>query len=867
MATNIVQMKDGSGNNQYPVTSAEAVGMPDGSGNLQTYLNKRVTELNISVLYPTNGEGGTNKYTLAGAIAQVPAEYRTFVGLKITFINNDTSKSESWKYNGGTFTTTSNWVQGDGSGGNLILEWNTDVATTRKQVLSQERKSLLQISYKNGDGDIINEQYIGNYLIDSEWIKDENWVKIPNEKEFDTVSLSFNLSGVNKIITFKEEDIQNWEHGLINRTNGTFVSNESFRTSTFFELENASLFIAKLYNIDNWSSQAAIAEYDENKKFIGYVDADENLILGKGGKSTVNNFLYYCFSNKCKFYRVGLPISTDGSIKNTIEILGLNSGLQDINFNPLNNNLLLDRVFNAIQSDGTEATSDLKKYSSTNFIPIEVGDIIYSNTTPILQAALAFYDEDKKFIEAINDKLATGDRLYEYKVTDNRYKFVRGSFNTTERGGVFFIKKASTSKNRSIATSLADFEHKTKFNSYLFKNEGFIIDETLFSFSNKSAGVEIEGNSVKVESSIGYGSFQIKSTIPLIYPNCAAFVVMRIKLLSLDGDDTTQAIITDTFNSARQTFFNVGDEKLVLIKAQNDIDSDLYPPCNISSIIIYNNSSWEIKDLYTININTDIFPIMQEFCIRDYDANSLSNTMIPQTNTNSIFERIENFADKLDRGMNVSELSVYSRYASSFWTSTYYFRKTYASFGDSITEFSQSTVVLQGNKKQSYRENNYPEHIAAYYNFKLLNLGKSGARPINNLTDENLAKLPEDTVLVTISGGQNGWTTADVDSLDRGTDVGAINYAIDYIRGKFPKCQIVLVPTYIDNGDHISFSDYKKISENKNVPLADTYNLKLIDWERDKSEQILRYDNVHLTGYGASRMAAVVRETIRPLIF
>ena len=114
MATNIVQMKDGSGNNQYPVTSAEAVGMPDGSGNLQTYLNKRVTELNISVLYPTNGEGGTNKYTLAGAIAQVPQEYRTVVGLKITFINDGTSKPETWVYNGSTFTNTSNWKQGSG---------------------------------------------------------------------------------------------------------------------------------------------------------------------------------------------------------------------------------------------------------------------------------------------------------------------------------------------------------------------------------------------------------------------------------------------------------------------------------------------------------------------------------------------------------------------------------------------------------------------------------------------------------------------------------------------------------------------------------------------------------------------------------
>ncbi len=180
MATNIVQMKDGSGNNQYPVTSAEAVGMPDGSGNLQTYLNKRVTELNISVLYPTNGEGGTNKYDLATAIAQVPSEYRTIVGLKITFINNATSKTETWKYDGGTFTTTTNWTQGSGSGGNKILEWNTDVATTRMQIISQERKVGMQISYKNPASGWVNEQFIGLNTLDAEWIKDSNWSQIPN---------------------------------------------------------------------------------------------------------------------------------------------------------------------------------------------------------------------------------------------------------------------------------------------------------------------------------------------------------------------------------------------------------------------------------------------------------------------------------------------------------------------------------------------------------------------------------------------------------------------------------------------------------------------------------------------------------------
>lgn len=58
-------------------------------------------ELNISTLYPTNGEGGTNKYTLAGAIAQVPAKYRV-QGVKVTF-TNENEDTESWEYKGGSW--------------------------------------------------------------------------------------------------------------------------------------------------------------------------------------------------------------------------------------------------------------------------------------------------------------------------------------------------------------------------------------------------------------------------------------------------------------------------------------------------------------------------------------------------------------------------------------------------------------------------------------------------------------------------------------------------------------------------------------------------------------------------------------------
>ena len=60
-----------------------------------------------------------------------------------------------------------------------ILEWNTDVATTRKQVPSSERKAGLIISYKENNSNWINEQYTYNSFTDLNWGADNYWKKIP----------------------------------------------------------------------------------------------------------------------------------------------------------------------------------------------------------------------------------------------------------------------------------------------------------------------------------------------------------------------------------------------------------------------------------------------------------------------------------------------------------------------------------------------------------------------------------------------------------------------------------------------------------------------------------------------------------------
>ena len=79
-------------------------------------------------------------------------------------------------YNGGSGWSV--WQTASSSGGNMILDWKTDAATTRKQVTQDERKAGMMISYKNASGEWINEQYVGTSFDDTSWAADTNWQKI-----------------------------------------------------------------------------------------------------------------------------------------------------------------------------------------------------------------------------------------------------------------------------------------------------------------------------------------------------------------------------------------------------------------------------------------------------------------------------------------------------------------------------------------------------------------------------------------------------------------------------------------------------------------------------------------------------------------
>lgn len=86
-------------------------------------------------------------------------------------------------------------------GGNMILDWNTDVATTRKQVVSKMRKAGIQISYLHPEKGWINEQYIGTDISDSNWVYDCYWVNI-NDKENEIIA-----SKIHSAILYSSKEI------------------------------------------------------------------------------------------------------------------------------------------------------------------------------------------------------------------------------------------------------------------------------------------------------------------------------------------------------------------------------------------------------------------------------------------------------------------------------------------------------------------------------------------------------------------------------------------------------------------------------------------------------------------------------------
>ena len=98
-----------NGQTILPATTTDAVVHPD----LQTPLTNLINEYNVSVLFPTSGIDGTDKYDLQTAIdvldQHLSAEQKT-VGIKVAF-NTNSGEYLSYEYSGKGPTNIKNWTE------------------------------------------------------------------------------------------------------------------------------------------------------------------------------------------------------------------------------------------------------------------------------------------------------------------------------------------------------------------------------------------------------------------------------------------------------------------------------------------------------------------------------------------------------------------------------------------------------------------------------------------------------------------------------------------------------------------------------------------------------------------------------------
>ena len=154
-------------------------------------------------------------------------------------------------------------------GGNMIVNWNTDITTTRKQVLQKYRKAGIQISYKLLNKVWITEQYLSDNVSDAAFVLDSNWVYISNNNYVDNISgevwAKTNLLVNNQMV---------FDKGFfIKKTTGGIVNLHDFKISKYLKVKENDVL---LYTGKHYGESVGVAFYDKNFIYIGYWSGTDN---------------------------------------------------------------------------------------------------------------------------------------------------------------------------------------------------------------------------------------------------------------------------------------------------------------------------------------------------------------------------------------------------------------------------------------------------------------------------------------------------------------------------------------------------------------------------------------------------------------
>lgn len=269
---------------------------------------------------------------------------------------------------------------GSGAGGNMILEWDTDVATTRKSVPKKQRKQGLIICYCQPELGWINEQFVykgtSNIVSDNIWSTDNNWRKLFSEEQLGQLETGKNL------VTY-------FIYGKYIGTNGNEVVDNNGICTPFISVKPNTIY-----------SLSDFATSQDNCNQVSYYTTEEQFISG----ISKTNFHQFKTPSNCEKIRLTIK---SGAYKKVFD--------EDI--------IMIESPYIPIAENYLEYKPATLENILNNFTNSKYLNYPYPNFETSIQQRLFFYNNGKEIrIFNYNTKYKVFSNLAYYTLgSDGKY--------------------------------------------------------------------------------------------------------------------------------------------------------------------------------------------------------------------------------------------------------------------------------------------------------------------------------------------------------------------------------------------------------------------------------------------------------------
>lgn len=573
--------------------------------DVEDYAKKATAEYNVSVFHPTSGTSGSNRYDLAGAIAQVPAELRSSVNT-VSFLNQ-AGKTEKWEFGGGS------WVVGSFSqvGAEKLTELEEKIGEGNVGL-----KKTVDYLYKGSETqeDVSSSvQFTDGYFLQANESQSTTFGKVSTNSGT-SVSEYIDITNVTKIAI------------------SVFKSNTTTDNGCVFYDENKKAL--KGYRFENQSEKGTylleLNQIPSDYKYIrtSILTSDKGMFVCKLTKISGGEGLVADIENRLSAVESKIEAEEDGIKTNFTSGSGI----------------LVDSRYGELGSIKTNSTLSYSDYvDCSGYDSVELTMPVFPSESGF---GLCFYDSDKAAIIGynINKGDAYGVEQRTFEIPSNASSFRTSYYTDTESYQSF---QGKLLKKDPIAETVNELYKKAESSEYTdVECSPIFTDGVYLSTSPSNIGDEVgPSNDTSVTDFIKIGSTisTIQISVVQTTSGSAAGLVFYdssrnpIKGYSYQGSTkkTIQAELNDFPKNSYyvRTTVITSDKSQFSIKVKQDLSEGIVPDinkrvANLEDKILSSNSEINVV-YYGAKDGEDITEVLEEI-LKSLSKQGGGNIYIPK---------------------------------------------------------------------------------------------------------------------------------------------------------------------------------------------------------------------------------------------